>query len=904
MTLKEHFKATVIDEVAQLNGTDFEKMCKIVFSMIIKHEVEQKGHNHYLKPVKGAVDFMESDNLGVIGQSGTDKDYFTEKRLEKSKPIKDIDGSLINDPKCQVIYLFSNKRQNGAESIALREYIDNHYPQKIYVYDSERIANTIFENIESTNNMELVLADLPKSLEYYNILPKAHQVPSYNGKFCERNEYNDIIKLLNHNDVIQITGLSGIGKTEFAKCIAISQKKNYDAVLWIDGTHFDGNLNFVPILKDSKNINLVHFLSMSKMLIVVDNLCGHQSEFIENFISSNKKGSKCIITSLSQDITHKPVYSLPYLSDDISRDILTMGLDADKKPSEEQVQNILQHVKGYALLLKLIRTNVEFGGLAWEEVIDNLSDVTTMNDDGTNLKVAQRLIGKYFARFNEEFKLINSIESTQISKDFCDKNMNAFNIKALLNLSIIQSSQYFYSIHQIVFDSISNLMCKNDDKISAYKSLCNYLKNCTDKPIGFYDFMYRNRAFVNLALDSVEKDDKKIIAYSILQADDTYTRPQEYIEFIDKYLDEKSVGMYDLLLYIEKSEIDLFSKKKSPKYQEIAKCYAERLKSRYSSKLNVEMQKIIWHHTGKFYDRASLYDEAKICYNKILKKDKNAYYSLLQLGRVNKKLDDKCQVIDCINKILAIGEEHIPLPTLLSCYELISSAKYNELKMEYIIKRPRIFATKMLYAISIQSDQAFTTISLLSSYLQYNMPDIFSELIDALPLVIPHNENHDKAFAHGQLRLFQYKSFEDKKSEEANRVFQLAYDNFNLTPLRNDYERKRLSDLLLEAERYQDVLDMEKDFDDKNDIFFNMNRAKAYDALGNYDDAIKCIEISVTKGQSQTPIFYPALLHCKAQILYHLKKSACFDVMEEAIRNHSNGDVIRLWEAEIKEWKL
>lgn len=71
MTLKEHFIATVIEEAAQLNGTDFEKMCKIVFNMIIKHEVEQKGHNHYLKPVKGAVDFMVSDNLGVIGQSGT-----------------------------------------------------------------------------------------------------------------------------------------------------------------------------------------------------------------------------------------------------------------------------------------------------------------------------------------------------------------------------------------------------------------------------------------------------------------------------------------------------------------------------------------------------------------------------------------------------------------------------------------------------------------------------------------------------------------------------------------------------------------------------------------------------------------------------------------------------------------
>lgn len=906
MTLREHFIATVIEESAQLNGTDFEKMCKIVFSMIIKHDVEQKGHNQYLKPVKGAVDFTESDSLGTVGQSGTDEDYYTDTNLAKSKPVKDIEGSLKNNPDCKVIYLFANKRQKGGEQVALRKYINDNYTQEIHIYDSERIANTIFDNIELGSKMELVLADLPKSLEYYNVLPTAHQIPQYNGNYCERKEYDDIIKLLNNNPIIQITGLSGIGKTEFAKCIAISQKKYYDTVLWIDGTSFDGNLKFVPILKDAKSVNLKFLLSNSKILIVVDNLCKYQSEFIENFLNANKNGSKCIITTINQDSTHGAIYQLPYLTEDISKDILTMGLNIKKIPEDRQLKTILQKVKGYALLLKLIRKTVECGDYTWDEIIKNLSDITAMDDNETHQEVARRILGKYQYRFVDEFNMINSIGNTQISKDFFDKYSKIFRIKSLQDLTIIQPSEYYYSIHQIVLDSIGYLLEKNVDKKSAFINLHRYLKECIDKPIGFYDLMYRNRTFVNEALNSKILDkEKKVIVYSILQVEDTYSKPQRYIKFIDKYLNDKSDGFYDILLYIERLEIDLFSKKTDQKYKDFARSYAEQLMNRLLSQENFEIQNIILHHAGKLYDRAEMYNDAENCYNKILENDNNAYYVLLQLARLYKKKKKNDDVRICLKKIFKIGEDNIPFSTLLSSYELMVKSDFNDLKDDYILNRRSIFEKKMLDAIIIDSNQAFGTLSMLSSYLQFKLPEIFSELIDALPLATTiADRNHKKnAFSHAQLRFYQYKSFKDKTTDKAKRTFQLSLDYFKLCQLENDFQRKRLSDLYLEAGMNKEVLDMSEKFDDPNDSFYNMNRAKAFNALEKYNEAIKCINISILD-KSKSPSFLAAFYHCKAVILYSMKDSTCTEVMKYAISSQNDNTTKNLWEKELQEWDL
>ena len=113
--LKEHFINSFVSELENINGTDFEYLCVPVFSLIINEEILHKGHNLYAKPVAYTADFI-TDDVSSFGQCGTDPDYFS----NLNKPIHDIQGSLNNHKKCEVIYLFANRRASGGQLTQLK----------------------------------------------------------------------------------------------------------------------------------------------------------------------------------------------------------------------------------------------------------------------------------------------------------------------------------------------------------------------------------------------------------------------------------------------------------------------------------------------------------------------------------------------------------------------------------------------------------------------------------------------------------------------------------------------------------------------------------------------------------------------------------------------------------------
>ena len=143
MTLKDHFINTVADELDNLNGTEFENLCRPFLEILTDREFEIKGHNLEMKPVRGSVDLMQDGDLGVIGQCGTDKDYFS-----GDKAVKDIDGSLRNCPDFHTIYLLSNRRATGSELTdldkAVKAKLDSvmrtHIAYKYHSYDGQRIS--------------------------------------------------------------------------------------------------------------------------------------------------------------------------------------------------------------------------------------------------------------------------------------------------------------------------------------------------------------------------------------------------------------------------------------------------------------------------------------------------------------------------------------------------------------------------------------------------------------------------------------------------------------------------------------------------------------------------------------------------------------------------------------------
>ena len=218
--LKEHFINSFVSEIGQINGTDFEYLCKPVLSLLLKDDVLHKGHNLYGKPVGYTADFI-ADNYELIGQCGTEPNYFD----DFNKPIKDIKRCIVNHKKCKTVYLFANQRGTGGKLTDLDSEISNNWTTpSVKIYDAERIANTILDNISNTSKVEEILNYLPKTFEYYRILPQTNKLPAFKTKYYKREEENHIIELLENQDYIQIFGIRGIGITELPISLANSLK--------------------------------------------------------------------------------------------------------------------------------------------------------------------------------------------------------------------------------------------------------------------------------------------------------------------------------------------------------------------------------------------------------------------------------------------------------------------------------------------------------------------------------------------------------------------------------------------------------------------------------------------------------------------------------------------------------
>lgn len=146
--LAKQFKSAIVRDMSSLNGTQFEDLCKIILCIILNEDdILHKGCNMNGKPVSCAVD-TKTDNCKIVGQSGTDNDYFTKADLEK--PLSDIRGTKKNNPLCEVLYLFSNQRATDAQHTSLVTKINDEKPNfEVKIYDAEKIAETIYDNVNS-----------------------------------------------------------------------------------------------------------------------------------------------------------------------------------------------------------------------------------------------------------------------------------------------------------------------------------------------------------------------------------------------------------------------------------------------------------------------------------------------------------------------------------------------------------------------------------------------------------------------------------------------------------------------------------------------------------------------------------------------------------------------------------
>ena len=904
--LKEHFIKSFVSELENINGTDFEYLCVPVFSLIINEEILHKGHNLYAKPVAYTADFIK-DDVSSFGQCGTDPDYFS----NLNKPIHDIQGSLNNHKKCEVIYLFANRRASGGQLTQLKIEINAKWQNlDVNIYDAEKIANIVFGNIHNTSKIEEVLSYLPKTFEYYRILPQTNKLPAFKTKYYKRQEEESILDLLKNQDYIQIYGISGIGKTELSINIGNSLQDKFDSVIWLNGDSFGEEINdlsSVHISKFKDTLNLDYFLQEFKVLIIIDNLNKNVPELIELFNKSNKHNSKCIISSLQRNVPQSNAFELSFLERDIAEKIL---LNTKIKAEPNHIESILNEISGYPLVLNLIISAIEVDDFTWDEIINEIQNLKDF-PDSKNQKLSQRIVGKFVNLLEVELLWLKTLNNRKISRHFLNQTLGKRSISELEKRSLIRVQDvFFFDTHQLILDSIVSEV-KNDNVGLIQQGIEKYLaENNEIKSVDYYRFLLNHMSLINSEYEKLKFPNnlKKVILYALIQTLDSFNSPEWFLQQLNLIDFNIKDDYYDLLLFIEKSEIELFQiDKKSDAYKEKTTEVIKELNNVLEKTTDTSFKIVLYHHIGKLYLKGKDDEKAEQYFQKVLELDSEADYCRLQLARlyVNSGKSDKAEIeIDTIfSNELDFKSQSLSI--LLSFYELLARNDFQKLRQKHIDSKVDLFIKSILYSLDSNFEQPYKVIEKLSGHLSYMLKDIYNEICETLPFPSNIGNNRSLRFAFAKIKLSQYKMLKYSDGDVENEkqiILQTSEKYFKTIDFHSDYERKQLLDLYIASEQFDKAIDLSNEFDDKENSFFLQNKCKILRGKEDYDGAIKAINEAINNGTHLKTFFIAAFLNDKAEILNLKKDKQCLEILQEAIDKQNNHKTKTDWTNKKENW--
>ena len=907
--LAKQFKNAIVRDMSSFNGTQFEDFCQVLLRLILNDDdILHKGCNLNGKPVSYAVD-IKTEDCKIVGQSGTDTDYFSTADFEK--PMGDIRGTEKNNPLCEVLYLFSNQRASDAQHTGLATKINAESPSfEVKIYDVEKIAETIYENVNAPRCNE-VWQYLTESSQFYDIFPKRNCIPQSSLYYVQRDKESKAFQaLLETQSIVEIVGVSGIGKSEFAKQVTKDISQNFESLFWINGSEYK-SLDSVKLCRFGYEVNLRFVLENYKSLVIVDNLNENVAKLNEDFQKANKHESKCIITSLKQSLSDALTYKLPCMEDElICKYIDSFGLSI----SETERKKLVALVAGYPLAVNMICASAKDDLFSIGEL---LSDGALQKlEDEHNQRLSERIVRKIYDKYAAELNLLSYIDCQVISSDFLRVIVDRIRLKYLCKYSVLQQEDaYTFRIHQVVLDAIKCIAHIPDLKELADKLSC-YLDNKNhQKDIPFFTLFHHNVSFIDKVYHNADttEEQKKVILYSRLQAENTFSDPLKYLSLINELTLQPANSLYDCLLQADKNEIELSATKRE-EFSEKAKNIIVDLESELKKTTDENIKFELLHHIGKLYVKLREGENAKPYFENALMICPKAYATMLQLAKIahNSKPSDISKAKEYVSTILDdnIKGHDVPLTIVLACYSVFLSKKaYSDLEDKYIESNFENFSNVIMNSLLNFNNQAVPTLGSFAYSFAYIKPEFMRRTFELLQKLPAASSDNVYIRACANLKAVEYKLEIDKKSDKAKTIFKEAEYYFELLNLKEkeegrskDYMRKRYQELLMDAEEWKQALEFSANFDDKDSEFYYQNVAKIYQNLQDYPLAIENIDKAIAK-VSDTD-YKSSFLWNKACILYDMGDKESLKILQEAIDMRKEDKAKDEWKEMLNKWTM
>lgn len=681
-------------------------------------------------------------------------------------------------------------------------------------------------------------------------------IPNVDEEYIERSYTNDILNDLKNRNIIQIYGISGIGKTELVKSV-INKMDEYDKFYWISCDDSNNKIDLSRVNNVyGKYINILDKIKTAKIIIVLDNYNAELKNICNEFNKCNINDSKLIVTSKSKT-TCKNIFS--FLIDYMSYDEAKGIFDYEMLKSEE-LRSFLKQIDKHPMTLQILKNylNPE-NGITFDDIKNRISDIVNMDDSEitSSTKICEKIIGLSYSKNPKVYKFLSLCDSNILESNFLKKIMFT-EIPDLIRKNFIKYEDKFYYMHSIIKDSIKAIAKKEEFKITELKDyiykLLKYLEEKIEfKDLSFYRFYGYHSNLLEKLYNIIDDNYYKIVLYNAYIVANNYHNKKKVVLDIQNLLKDSKINhYYELKLLVEKYELEITCANKKNKKELIIKKITKLKNIEYEEK-EEKCKEFLQQRIAKLYNWLGNYNEAIDILKDILRNDKKAYSSILQLCRAYRQLalyknNNTSEYIRKVYDILKkVDFNDMPISIFLEIIRLIIYRPFNTKEiLELCLWNNFDLFDKCveLYSENKIHEHIYIIIGALASNLHYNKSDYYKKWF--IEIEHPQINKCDRKMLSAMINIYCYEIKRRARfNEDAEDIFEVVKGYWKeykdkYYPL-NKFQYKPIIDCLISMKKFNEAYNELEEVYDHKDIWHLRYKAQIYEGKKDYDKALQYI---------------------------------------------------------------
>lgn len=853
--LRNRYIRDLVSDLGQVSGLRFEAMASILFTELIEKNALNRGLNLDGAPVGNIVDSMNATGSRVAQYSSM-ADFFS---VPYNKIFADIRESRNKHSSLKELYLFSSRECGPKANTILtriKSRIDRWLKLKVEIYDARQIAEFIVDRLLMNDRVVNLLKSYFPNLERIaEQSAMSNQLPPISSSYLGRHtEERNLIEELASESVVSITGIAGIGKTEFACAVAHKIGARYELLIWVQADEVTNieQLHAFDVRRNGYRQNLVGLLRSHRTLLILDNLLASLDQ--GRLASECRPGSNIIITTQVKPKIN--AFDLPMLSREAAELLLCSGVSTSCPPAI--LQRVWETVGGHPLVLRIMNGHLRHDAYSWKDIESDCTAVGEQEDDRRQ-RIADRILMRHASVIGRECSFIAWCATPLIDRDLLRFAIQPMGIQKLNDRCLLVRAQSdVVRVHDIVYQSIlANRAIWTHQYVSPEATIARYIGNVIPaKGLPLFRVIHRHLRLIEATLRGGSSADAIVYAYLLTHEpsdiDPTLVPdPRSTAENLSALSPEAL--QIRLILILEIIEA-LFRWRRHNSSSEQAKLELSDRMSIYDSlleekKLSPAQHQYIRHHRAKSILKLQGEAAALAEFEEIADAKPVPAQTRLQLARLYSEQPEKAWT-----QLRSLFEDELAQPGAVTTSILLEAiATLMRKQMAPYVKE----ATEKYGDLIVQSikssacsgfDQPLRSYAAIGRNWWIHAPERFLDIYRALE-TLDEADGEDDAFAVAEIHKNAGKLFsKDKQESAANEAFITASEWYSRVSVKTPYQIRCAAENLILLKRFSEAdLLLDTVPEPQRDEHWSYRKAQSLHGLGDNKAALAQAEASVAK---------------------------------------------------------